>query len=342
MKNKYFYCLLLVFLALLLLVAITRYSGFYRGSNLVVNFLQSPEENLQFSNNRTNVLFLGIGGGEHEAAALTDTIIFASIDIKSGDTVMLSIPRDIWLDSLQAKINTAYYYGRENGEEAGFLLAKQSVEEIVGQQIHYIFLIDFNGFVKAIDLVGGIDVYVDRAFDDYQYPIAGKENDDCSGDPEFACRYQHLHFDSGWQKMDGEKALQFVRSRHAQNEEGTDFARSLRQQKIIEGLKNKLVSAKFLTNPGQWGKLVDIAKEYVRTWPALTDQEIASFANILVRFLRNQSIIRTLTLDTGTQESPGFLTNPSEEIYGQWVLIPPNNDWTQFQQYLKDKISNGF
>ncbi len=141
---------------------ISRFINPLRGSKVVYSFLQSPEENLVYTNGRTNVLLLGIGGEAQDGADLTDTIIFASIDIKTGDTVMVSIPRDIWSDLLKAKINTAYHYGEERRSGGGFLLARQAVEEVIGQPIHYVFLLDFNAFVEAIDLLGGVEIQVDR------------------------------------------------------------------------------------------------------------------------------------------------------------------------------------
>jgi len=315
------------------------------GPNLLVNFFESPEENLQFSSGRTNVLLLGISGGGHDGADLTDTIIFASINIKSGDCVMLSIPRDIWLQTLAAKINSAYHYGEEKQPgSGGFILARDSIYQIVAAPIHYSFLVDFEGFVEAIDLVGGVNILVDQSFDDYQYPIEGKENDNCNGDPALACRYEHLHFDSDWQLMDGARALKYVRSRHAQGDEGTDFARSVRQQKVISSLTDKIISAQMLTNPAKVAQLIGIAKTYIKSDPALKEEELASFANILVRFIRHKSTIRTLSLDTGTPENPGFLVNPPEsaQYQNQWVLIPRDSGWQKFQDYFSQKIKNGY
>jgi len=315
-----------------------------RGSKMVFSFLEDPEENLVFSDGRTNVLLLGIGGQQQNGADLTDTIIFTSIDIKTGDMAMVSIPRDIWLDSLQAKVNTAYHYGEEREEGGGFVLAREAVSEIVGLPIHYVFLMDFNAFEDAIDLVGGVEVEIERSFDDFKYPISGEEEDDCDGDPEYSCRYEHLHFEAGFSEMDGAVALKFVRSRNAEGEEGTDFARSQRQQKIIHALKDKIVSARILANPGKIKELIEVANKNVTSNPLLKDEEAASFGNILLSFIRSKSQIRTLSLDIGTDENPGFLENPQafEKYQNQWVLVPRSSDFRQFQQYFIQKIENGY
>jgi len=333
---------LIVFILFIAKMAPKITSSFFKGPAMLVNFLQSPEENLQYFSGRTNVLLLGISGGDHDGADLTDTVIFASIDIKNGDTVMVSIPRDIWLQDLQAKVNTAYYYGEEKQKGGGFSLARDSVYQITNQPINYTFLVDFQGFVKAIDLVGGIEMVVDKAFDDYQYPIPGKENDNCNADKELKCRYEHVHFNSGKQLMDGATALKFVRSRHAEGDEGTDFARSVRQQKVIAALKDKLISIQFWLSVQKWGELLNIFQTYVKANPTLSDKETASFANLMLRFVRQKSVIRTLALDQGTEESPGFLVSPAIEKYGQWVLVPRTGNWQEIQEYFKQKISGSF
>ena len=81
----------------------------------------------------------------------------------------------------------------------------------MGQPVHYALLIDFSSFKKAIDVLGGVDVNVERSFDDFHFPIEGKENDSCNGDPTFSCRYEHVSFKKGWQKMDGDTALKFAK-----------------------------------------------------------------------------------------------------------------------------------
>jgi anionic cell wall polymer biosynthesis LytR-Cps2A-Psr (LCP) family protein len=142
--------------------------------------------------------------------------------------------------------------------------------------------------------------------------------------------------------MDGATALKFVRSRHAQGDEGTDFARSVRQQKVIAALKDKLISIQFWLSVQKWGKLLDIFQTYVKADPLLSGKETASFANLMLRFVRQKSVIRTLALDQGTEESPGFLVSPAIEKYGQWVLVPRTGNWLEIQEYFKQKISGSF
>lgn len=179
-----------------------------------------------------NILLMGIGGPGHEGPLLTDTLIVASINTKTNDAVLISIPRDFVVQLPNrgfGKINAAYAYAEGSKEGSGGLAATAAVAKITGLQILYYAAIDFKGFVRAIDHVGGVDVVVDRTFTDSQFP------DD---------KYWYLTpitFKAGPAQMDGKTALTFARSRKGDNNEGSDFARSERQKKIVLALKEKIV-----------------------------------------------------------------------------------------------------
>ena len=83
------------------------------------------------------------------------------------------------MPDLNQKINTAYAKGEDVRKGGGLVLAKATVSKVLNQPIGYGFRIDFDGFVKAVDLVGGLDIVVDREFDDYQYPVEEKREDLC-------------------------------------------------------------------------------------------------------------------------------------------------------------------
>lgn len=312
------------------------------GSKLAFSLLRADTSALESSNGRTNLLVLGIGGGEHEAVDLTDTIIFGSVDVRTADSVMLFLPRDIWIDSLQTKINAVYHYGEEQAEGGGFALTKDTVNELLDQPIHYAVVLDFEGFVKIIDLLGGIEVKVDQSFDDYKYPIPGKERDECEGDPEYRCRYEHLHFDAGKQNMDGSRALKFVRSRNAEGEEGTDFARSQRQKKVVQAVISRFFSYEALLNPQKINELRKTLGEHVQLDPQLNENEVTAFLSLFLRFVKNKNEIRTINLDYGDEDNLGFFYSPAVHQSGQWVLIPRSEDWSEIQKHVAEKIKKGY
>lgn len=290
-------------------------------------------------NGRINVLLLGIGGEKHDGPNLTDTIILASLNQKDNAVRMISIPRDLWILDLQAKINSAYSTGKEkNGK--GLLLAKAAVQKITGVPIDYVVVIDFSGFVKLVDFLGGIDVSVKKTLDDFEYPIEGKENDFCQKPEEelpllataasqleaFPCRYMHIHFDKGEQKMNGQEALRFARSRHARGEEGSDFARSTRQQLIISAIKQKVLSLGIILNPVKVIGIYSILSENINT--NIQSKEFDDFVKLSTKM--KEAKIKSTVIDTGeTKDRPyGLLVNPpiSDKQKLQWILIPRVGD----------------
>lgn len=283
-------------------------------------------------NGRINIVFLGISGNGQKPADLTDTIIFASYNKKTEKTFVLSLPRDIWLDSLKAKINSAYHYG-------GFSLVRSSVQEVSGQPVHYLFVLDFEGFKKIVDFLGGIDIYVERTFDDYKYPIPDKENDECDGDKEFKCRYEHLHFEAGWEKINGERALKYVRSRNAEGDEGTDFARNQRQQKFLLALKDKISSRNVYLNPKKVLGLVMILPSLIKI--DLLPEEYYNFGLSFLKFDSKKVEMKLLNSDgeAGLPASQtGFLYHPIKHYSGQWVLVPKDGNWDKVKEFVAGEI----
>lgn len=321
---------------------------------------------LQETNGHTNILLLGTGGANHDGPNLTDTIIFASLDPKTNTINLISIPRDLWvpdLDNGGAKINEAYADGQSGGKQKGLMLAKSIVGNVVGQPIHYGFRIDFDGFVKAVDLIGGIDVTVDNTLDDYQYPIEGKEDETCGHTPEeiktftdsppsatksselefFSCRYMHLHVDKGTQHMDGKTALEFVRSRHAAGEEGSDFARSRRQQHVIEAFRMKVLSLGILLNPSKLINLFTVLKDSIDT--DIPQEDIAPFIDIFKKM--KGAMLDSAVIDYGNaaKGEPGLLIQPpisAEYNYGS-VLIPRigEGNYTEIQNFVTCELTKG-
>ncbi len=311
-------------------------------SDFLGSLLFGREMPLKKYQGRTNLIILGIAGGDHDGTDLTDAIIFLSLDAVKKNIVELSVPRDIWSDILKDKINTAYHYGEEKKKGGGLILAKSAVEEVVGQPVHYGWLIDFSGFRKLIDLAGGVDIDVKSAFTDNFYPIPGRENDFCGGDPTFACRYEKLQFETGWQHMDGERALKYVRSRQAEGDEGTDFARGNRQQQVISALKNKLLQPSFF-----WQNIPRF-KQLTAAFDEATDTDMKLAEQILFfkAFLKlpDQNIKRLL-LDSGDSkiERKGYLVNPPLWQYkGEWVLIPRTGEknFEEIHRYIACHLDN--
>lgn len=324
-------------------------------SPVFFQYFFQKEIDLKKTEDRVNVLFLGIGGGKHDGPLLTDTIIYANIDPKLQSITLISIPRDLWLPDLKAKINTAYAYGEERKKGGGLLLTKAVVEKILNQPVDYIIRIDFNGFVKAIDMISGIDVDVEKSFEDLEYPIVGKETDTCGFAGEefekratqsaifeaFPCRYEQIYFQKGLAHMDGEKSLKFVRSRHAKGTEGTDFARSRRQDVIIKAFKDKVFSLNTLLNPGRLMSLYNVFQDSIHT--NIQSQEYDDFVKLAMKVKDAQTNSVVFFYTDPYSEKQGIFINPLEsaEYDNQWVLIPRlgSTNFSEVQKYVECEIN---
>jgi LCP family protein required for cell wall assembly len=180
---------------------------------------------------RVTVLLLGVDKREGEHGPWrTDTMILGTIDPESKTAGMLSIPRDLWVPIPgygENRINSANFIGdRDKYPGGGPALAKKAVEYNFGVSVHYYVLVDFDGFEKIMDTIGGIDVNVERTLHDEKYP------DPSPDDPN---RVKTIHFDAGLQHMDGKAALEYARSRKSTS----DFDRSNRQMQIILAVREQ-------------------------------------------------------------------------------------------------------
>ena len=203
---------------------------------------------------RVNVLLLGKASADYPGSQLTDTIILASFNPKTSQTAMLSIPRDLYVkvpDSKQfTKLNAVYYYGaRRGGEKEGVKFIGKTIEEITGEHVDYFIMLDFKGFDKLIDEIGGIRVDVHDELTDTSYP-----------GPNYS--YQTFHINKGWQELDGETALKYVRTRH---NSGGDFGRAYRQQQVLAAVKNKFFSIGGISLLTKLNSILDIISQNVKT-----------------------------------------------------------------------------
>lgn len=286
-------------------------------------------DSLKTYDNNATILILGIAGANHQGPNLSDSIIVANYNLKTHQFLTISIPRDIWSSTLQDKINTAYAYGEAKQVGGGLKLAKAEIEAVVGIPVQYASVIDFNKFEELIDFLGGIDVNVERSFTDKQFPIAGKEDDECAGDPEFHCRYETVSFTQGKTHMDGKTALKFVRSRHAEGDEGSDFARTKRQQKVLDAIKIKLMLALKKFDLKYYERLYNVVERVISR--DMTNQQLSIVAkNILLsrNFTQKEIVL-----------PEDFFIVPDYSLYnGKYVLIPKDKDFSKIHSYVLQVI----
>lgn len=268
-------------------------------------------------NDRINILFLGMGGIGHDGPFLTDTIILASFKPSNKKVAMISIPRDLSVyipDQGWRKINHINSFGELKNRGYGGEFARQIISDILEVPIHYYVRADFEGFKKLIDDLGGLKIYVEKSFIDYEYPA---EN----------FKFQTVNFEKGWQVMDGDTALKFARSRHGTNGEGSDFARAARQQKILVVLKDKIFSFGTLLNPKNVVSILDAFQENIKT-----DLEVWEMIRLaqMGKKISSQEITHHV-LDT----SPGGLLE-STNYEGAYILQPKAGDFSEIQNLAQN------
>jgi LCP family protein required for cell wall assembly len=178
---------------------------------------------------RINILLLGVDQRPgQKGATRTDTMILLTVDSASRTAGMLSIPRDLWVRIPTVgynKITAAHFYGElRDYPGGGPALAVKTVEKEFGVRPHFYVKINFAGFERIIDQIGGIDIYVEKTINDPKYP-----------DHNYG--YDPLYISAGHHHFNGKTALKYARTRHGSN----DFARMRRQQQVIEAVVRRVL-----------------------------------------------------------------------------------------------------
>lgn len=269
--------------------------------------------------NRLDVLLLGIRGEndtaiEEEGGLLTDTIIVISIDKTTKKVAMISIPRDLYIEmnvqtadnkklKMAGRINEVYERGLANG--GGIALAKQVISRITAVYIDNTIVVDFNAFREIVNNLDGIDIYLAKPFEEknqwgYEFSLPAGDN-----------------------RLDGETALYYVRSRYSTS----DFDRARRQQEVISIIKNRALSLGFLSNPAKVTSLLADLKGNIRT-----DFQIWDIKNLL-----------TLANSFGTKTSiKNYVITTENLVYetktekGEYILLPKEANY----QGIKNLFGN--
>lgn len=285
---------------------------------------------------RVNILLLGKGGAGHDGADLTDTILIASIDPIQKEMSLLSIPRDFYVSNTSNyKINSVYSQAKEKvlagkktadinqrAEAAGEAAVESKIEEITGIPIHYYVMVDFAAFEKAINIVGGVDINVDKdgvVYERLWNPVTRKN--------------YTLDVKQGPNHFDGERALFYARSRHTSAR--GDFDRSERQRKLLVALKDKVMSAGTYSNPVKITQLVNDFGDHVHS--NLSTGEI----------LRVYDIVKSI--DSAKIGSVDLVTPPNVLIGGGFVngnsvqqpKAGPTN-YSEIQNYIRNTLKDGY
>lgn len=315
--------LIAVFIALMLLAGIGRAMISVRNLGISNVLSVAGAELPTDENGFTNFLLMGQGDAGHDGKNLTDTVMIASFDPKTGSVVMLSLPRDLYFLSTdkmgKGKLNTMYrdfrsYLIFQKGvepEEA----STQALREIANQlgsdldiDIHHVIKVDFIAFVRAVDTLGGVDIDVPYDINDAEYP------DEAYG-------YDPFVITAGMHHLDGATALKYARSRHTTS----DFGRSARQQQMLGALAEKAKKEGIFKDAGAITSFMKIMSENVET--TMTLRELIGAAELGQKMDRSKLITMQLNdrnaLYDYIIEPGGMLYTPPRNLFdGASVLLP--------------------
>jgi polyisoprenyl-teichoic acid--peptidoglycan teichoic acid transferase len=251
--------------------------------------------------NKISILLLGTDErAEDKDPPRTDTMLLLTLDLEHRTAGMISLPRDLWVPipgyDITTKINTAYVIGEKRGYPGGGAqLAKDTVSSFVGRPVEHYVRLNFNGFVRFVDLIGGIDIFVPETIHDEQYPTAN-------------FGIETFHLAAGQQHLDGELALKYVRTRNTDS----DYGRAARQQQVIQAVIDKVTQADMI--PTLVAKLPQLSATMRDS--VSTDISLAAAVQI-AQYVRQNSFreVRRLVLDDryGTE---GYSDD------GAWILLP--------------------
>jgi LCP family protein required for cell wall assembly len=273
-----------------------------------------------------NILLLGIDRrSKNEYGYRTDTMILVSINKRDNMVVLTSVPRDLWYAN--GRINALYLTD-------GFEGLQEAYEEITGIRPQRYILTDFEDFSWIVDAMGGIDVDVQTSFTDTGYPV----------DETF--EYQTVTFEKGLEKMTGERALIFSRSRKGDYDNG-DWGRMRRQHLLLKSMLSAI------TNPTSFVCTISLSTNDNTDCELKVDAEVIAKSlatvtggrmttNLQVQDLvylwdfykyRDQYQISSLLMDDDFVYSP-----PMSDYGGAWVLAPIGNDYTRFHAALQRQL----
>jgi LCP family protein required for cell wall assembly len=254
---------------------------------------------------RLNLLLLGIDQRPEQPAdkTNTDTMIVMTLDPDTHHAGMMSVPRDLYVPlpgRSAGRINTAQAIG-------GPPYAMRAVQATLGITLQHYVRVNFNAVTTLVDLLGGIDVYVDQDIDDPTYP-----------DMRFG--FDPFVISRGWHHLDGATALKYARTRHGSN----DIYRMRRQQQIIMALRDRALSTDALP------RLLPNAPLILSTLSdsIATDLSLSEMVQLLwfAKDLPTENITRVIVDETAVQP----WTTPT----GGAVLVPVGNRLRQLAQQL--------
>jgi LCP family protein required for cell wall assembly len=330
-----------------------------------------------------NFLLLGYGGEGHDGPYLTDSMMIAHLDIKKNKISLISLPRDLWVklpvktkEIFHSKINSVYQMGMYEWKNFPAVdvmktgtpeLVKEAIKTVTGLSIDNILTVDFKGFEKAVDTLGGVDVQVVKTFDDYEYPIEGKDKDLCGKDEDFAKIEKYLKpgFDEEEKKKlfaekpeletffknitEDPKVAFPCRYEHLHFDaglvhmdgatalkyvrsrhslqDGSDFGRAARQQQFVRALREKILNVGIIA----------------KIFPLMEEMKLHITTDVggddIKKFIAEASDAKKYKIINIRMSDTDYLKSSFSD-YGGYILIPRagEDNWKEIQTMIQNGI----
>ncbi|AJY74370.1 LCP family protein [Paenibacillus beijingensis] len=250
---------------------------------------------------RVNILLMGGDGRglEKNQVARSDSMLVVSIDPVTKKAHLFSVLRDTFVDVEgygTNRINAAVALGGPN-------VAMKTIGDLLGLHIQYYVYTEFEGFKSLVDAIGGIDFNVEK---DMNYV------DNADGN-----RYD-IHLKQGFQHLDGDKALQYVRFRH---DAMSDFTRTERQRDFMKAVADKMKSTWSIANMAE---IINAVSPYIETNLSIGDMLKLSSLGLNIQM-------------SGSAQVPPMQLIGDEKVGGASVLAV--RDEEKLHQYVQETLT---
>jgi anionic cell wall polymer biosynthesis LytR-Cps2A-Psr (LCP) family protein len=279
-----------------------------------------------------NFVMLGVDPRDDqlEKTQVSDSIIIGRLT-QSWQIKLISIPRDLWIYSLDSKVNQIYPLSQEKiSTQQSYEYIQNEFSKLTGQSVTRTLVLTTDNLIELTKIIGGVDVLQESTYTDKFYP-----------NPEYVKNpspkipiYTTVVFPKGKLHLDEKNITEYVRSRKGQNEDGSgsnDPGRIQRQQLLLEALLTKLKSPDFISNPTNLLTLYNFWHQKIRT--NITDRDIFSLILSGKKQLLDLNLTKT-NIPAGENPQKDILYHPKTFINKQWVYIPVDKEHQAFQEYI--------
>jgi LCP family protein required for cell wall assembly len=260
-------------------------------------------------------------------------MVIAILRPNEGQVSLISIPRDLWVSIpgwQNQRINTAYQHGVVIGYPGGGPgLLKDTIQYNLGIRIDHTAMVEFDGFRKIVDTLGGVDVPISCAYTDWHLI-------DPSYNPEFESNWSLYTVGPGLIHMDGDLALWYARSR----QKSSDFDRGRRQQEVLRALFTQALQAGTLTRIPE---LYNDFKDSVETDLGLADiLQLSVYAPRMTNADIRGYYIRPPVVNSWITEGGAYVLSPNQDLLQQMLTeaLSPSTKVVQRQAVVVD-VMNG-